>query len=162
MAISGYVKIDDIKGESKRAEHEDEIDVHSIKWSVAQQSSANLGSGRSRGRAQVSDITVRKFTDAASPYLALAVMKAKSIPEIVIMARKDSGDAHLDYLKITLTNAAVSGFQMLESEASDPEQMVEEEVSFTAEKVKMVYTVQADDHSAGDEHEIEYDLVAGA
>lgn len=161
MPVSGYIKIEDIKGESKRADHEDEIDVHSIGWQVQQQSSANVGSGRSRGRAQISDIRVRKFTDAASPYLALAVMQAKSIPEIVIMARKDSGDAHLDYLKITLSNAAVSGFRMLETEAADPEQMVEEEVSFTAEKINIVYTVQADDHSAGDEHEVEYDIVAG-
>jgi type VI secretion system secreted protein Hcp len=161
MPVSGYIKIEDIKGESKRADHEDEIDFHSLAWHVQQQSSANVGSGRSRGRAQISDITVRQFTDAASPYLALAVMQAKSIPEIVLMTRKDSGDAHLDYLKITLSNAAVSGFRMLETEAADPEQMIEEEVSFTAEKVNIVYTVQADDHSAGDEHEVEYDIVAG-
>ena len=38
-----------------------------------------------------------------------AAMQGKSLPEIIIMARKDSGDAHLDYLKITLSNAAVSG-----------------------------------------------------
>lgn len=161
MAISGYVKIEDIKGESKRADHEEEIDVHSITCSALQQSSANLGSGRARGRAQISDVTVRKFTDAASPYLFLAVLQAKSIPEIVITVRKDSGDAHLDYLKVTLSNAAVSGFRMLPTEAADPEQMIEEEVSFTAEKINMVYTVQADDHSAGDEHEVEYDVVAG-
>lgn len=162
MPITGYVKIEEIKGESKRADHVDEIDIHSITWSALQQSSANLGSGRSRGRAQISDITVRKFTDAASPDLWLAVMKAKSFPEVVISVRKDSGDAHIDYLKITLTNAMISGYRMLESEAADPEQMIEEEVSITAEKVNVVYTVQADDHSAGTEREAEYDVVAFA
>jgi type VI secretion system secreted protein Hcp len=162
MAMSGYVKIEDIKGESKRADHEEEIDIHSIAWSIAQRSSASLGAGRTRGRAEISDVTVRKFTDAASPYLALAAMKGKSIPEIVIMARKDSGDAHLDYVKFTLSNAAVSSFRMLETGAETQEQMIEEEVAFTAEKIAMVYTVQADDHSAGDEHEVEYDIVAGA
>ncbi len=161
MAISGYVKIDDIKGESKRAEHEDEIDVHSIEWKVAQRSSASLGAGRTRGRAEISDIAVRKFTDAASPYLAQAAMQGKSLPEIVIMARKDSGDAHLDYLQITLTNAAVSGWRLLPTPSGTEEQLPEEEVSFTGEKVKFKYIVQADDHSAGDEHEFEYDIVAG-
>jgi type VI secretion system secreted protein Hcp len=162
MPISGYVKIEEIKGESKRADHEGEIDVHSIAWTVAQRSSANLGGGRTRGRAEISDITVRKFTDAASPYLAQAAMQGKSLPEIVIMARKDSGDAHLDYLQITLSNAAVSGFRLLGSAAGSEEQLPEEEVGFTAEKIKMKYIVQADDHSAGDEHEFEYDIVAGA
>ncbi|EYD76441.1 hypothetical protein Rumeso_01999 [Rubellimicrobium mesophilum DSM 19309] len=162
MPISGYVKIDDIKGESKRADHEEEIDVHSISWNVAQRSSANLGSGRSRGRAEISDISVRKFTDAASPYLAQAAMQGKSLPEIVIMARKDSGDTHLDYLQFTLTNAAISGFRILPTPSGTEEQLPEEEVSFTAEKIKMKYVTQADDHSAGAEHEFEYDLVAGA
>ncbi len=32
--------------------------------------------------------------------------------------------------------------------------------SFT--KIKLLYTVQADDHSSSDEHEIEYDVSAGA
>ncbi len=162
MALSGYMKIDDIKGESKRAEHEDEIDVHSIAWVVKQRSSANIGSGRTRGRAEIADVELHKFYDSSSPYLALAAMQAKSLPEVVIYARKDSGDAHLDYLKITLTNCAVSHYEMLPRNASDEEEMIEEIVKLTAEKINIVYTVQAEDHSAGDEHEVEYDIVAGA
>lgn len=161
MAMSGYVKIDAIKGESKREGHLEEIDVHSIAWEVKQRSSANVGSGRTRGRAEISDVTVRKWTDASSPDLAWAAMKGTSHPEIVIMARKDSGDAHLDYLQITLSNCAVSGFRLIETPADLEEQMIEEEVSFTAEKIKIKYILQADDHAAGTEFEKEYDLVAG-
>ncbi len=163
MAFTGYLKIDDIKGESKRAEHEDEIDVYGVQWSVAQSSSSATGSGRTRGRAHVSDFTCMKWYDAASPYLALACMQGKSFPEIVFSARKDSGEAHLDYLTVTLTNCIVSSYTMSQASGeSDTDDMINESVSFSCEKIAVKYTVQADDHSAGDEHEIEYDIVAAA
>lgn len=162
MAFTGYMKIDDIKGESKRADHEDEIDVFGVRWGASQTSSASTGSGRTRGRAVVQDVTLHKYYDAASPYLALACLQGKSFPEIVIAVRKDSGEAHLDYLIITLTNVIISGYSMDGSGPKDSDDdMIVETVGLSCEKIGVKYTVQADDHSAGDEHEIEYDLVAG-
>lgn len=161
MAFTGYLKIEEIKGESKRADHEDEIDVFGVYFGAYQNSSAATGSGRSRGRASVSDLIVYKWMDASSPYLALACMQGKSFAEIVLMARKDSGDAHLDYLQITMTNCIISKYQMSQKAPEDGGQdMVVEDVSISFEKVKYKYVVQADDHSAGDEHEVEYDVVA--
>ena len=161
MALTGYLKIDDIQGESKRAEHEDEIDVHGVHWQIAQSSSSARGSGRTQSRAQVSSLTCYKELDASSTYLALACMQGKSIPEATFMLRKDSGEAHLDYLKITMTNCVVSGYEMINDGADEDNQVVREMVAFSFESVSMIYTVQADDHSAGDEHEIEFDVVAG-
>lgn len=162
MAFTGYLKIEDIKGESKRADHEDEIDCFGAEWRVAQSTSSSTGSGRTRSRAQISDFTVHKWMDAASPYLALACMQGKSFPEIVFMARKDSGDAHLDYLQVTMKDCLISGYQMaqktLEDAAGD---MVAETVTISFEKMTFKYVVQATDHSKGDEHEIEFDTVAG-
>ena len=39
--------------------------------------------------------------------------------------------------------------------------MIKEEVSMSFEEIAVVYVVQADDHSAGDEHVVEYNIVAG-
>lgn len=164
MGIQGYLKIDDIQGESKRAEHEDEIDIYGMHFEVKQQSSSAAGSGRTRGRADISGVTMWKSLDAATPYLTLASMQGKSIPEAILMVRKDSGDAHLDYLKITMTNCVVSHVELVnDASAADgaDDQMIKEKVTIACEKIAMIYTVQADDHSAGDEHEIEYDIVAG-
>lgn len=162
MAFSGYMKIDDIKGESKRADHEDEIDFHGIKWGAAQSSSAATGSGRTRGRAVISDVTIEKFYDASSPLLALACMQGKSFPEITACVRKDSGDAHLDYLTITMTDVIISNYLM---HGSGPKQsdddLITEEISLSCETINIKYVKQADDHSAGDEFEVEYDIVAG-
>ena len=105
MPLTAYMKIPDIAGESQRADHEDEIDIHDVQWVIEQASVAQVGRGRSQSRARVDALICAKYYDASSPYLALACMQAKSFDEIVLMVRKDSGEAHLDYLTITMTNA---------------------------------------------------------
>ncbi|MEP5761888.1 MAG: type VI secretion system tube protein Hcp [Litoreibacter sp.] len=159
MALTGTLLLPDIAGESVRADHEDEIDVHSIDWGISQGAKSQTGKGRSQGRAEVGALSVFKLTDASSAYLALACMQGKSLEECVLTVRKDSGDAHLDYLIITMTNVTISSYSMLPT--AQDSLVIEERVSLTFEKVKYLYTVQADDHSAGDEHEIEYDIAAG-
>ena len=158
MPFNGHLKVPDIEGESVRADHEGEIDIFGASWSVVQETSATQGRGRVQGRAHASAFTFQKYMDASSPYLTLACLQGKSFDEVVFSVRKDSGEAHLDYLVVTLTNVIVSSYDM----SGGGDQQIMETVSLMAEKVKILYTVQADDHSAGDEHEIEYDLVAGA
>jgi type VI secretion system secreted protein Hcp len=33
-AVTGYMKLGDIKGESQAADHEEEIDIHGISWGI--------------------------------------------------------------------------------------------------------------------------------
>jgi type VI secretion system secreted protein Hcp len=160
MAFTGYLKIEGIDGESKRADHEGEIDCWGVSFSAQQMSSSSVGSGRTRGRATLSDFTFYKTMDAASPYLMLACTKGKSFAEIVFTVRKDSGDEHLDYLTVTLTNCIISSYQMGQtSPEEDSSQQISEVIGVSYEKINMLYKVQADDHSKGDDHEVEYDLV---
>ena len=161
MPVTAYLKIGDIGGESQRADHEDEIDIHDIVWNVEQGSAAQVGKGRSRARAQVGAINLRKFTDAASAYLLLACMQGKSFPDMVLSVRKDSGEAHLDYLVITMEHVTISKYEMVGVGEEEDGQMVEENLALVFENVTVKYTVQEDDHSAGDEHEIEFDIAAG-
>lgn len=158
--ITGYLEVPDIAGESQRAEHEDQIDVHDVSWGVSRPASSALGRGRTQSSAQISDFTFSKYFDASSPYLGLATMQGKSFDEIVFYARKDSGDAHLDYLKITMTNCVFTNFSMSSAGGDPNTQMIAETLSISCEKLNIVYTVQADDHSAGDEHEVEYNVAS--
>ncbi len=160
MSLKGTLKIDDIAGESKSAEHEDEIDVYGVHWKVEQRSSSMKGSGRTQSRADISCVKFYKEVDASSPYLALASMRGQHIPEIVFNARKDSGDAHLDYLKITMTDCIVSFYEM-ENTGDDEVQVIRESICISCESINMLYTLQADDHSAGAEHEMEFNIVQG-
>lgn len=161
MPITAYLKIGDIQGESQRADHEEEIDVHDIRWNIEQGSAAQVGKGRARARAQVSAVEIGKYVDASSVYLALACMQGKSFDEMVLAVRKDSGEAHLDYLIITMENVTISKYEVLGVGEDEDGQMLEEAVGLVFENVTYKYTVQEDDHSAGGEHEITYDIAAG-
>ncbi len=161
MGLSGYLKIDDIDGESVRAGHEDEIDVHGVHWKIERAGALARLAGRSRARARVDSLTCFKRTDASSPYLALACLQGKSYPDAVLSLRKESGDASLDYLVITMENVMVAGFEMGNDGSDADDEQVTEQVAFRFENVTYKYTVQADDHSAGHEHEITYDIARG-
>lgn len=161
MPLTGYLKIGDIAGESQRTEHEDEIDIHDIMWNIEQGSAAQVGKGRSRARAQVGALMLKKFVDASTPYLQLACMQGKSFPDMVLSVRKDSGDAHLDYLIITMENVTISKSEILGIGDVEGGEIMEEALGLVFENVTVKYVVQADDHSAGDEHEISYDIAAG-
>ena len=157
--LTGYLKIDDIPGESRAAEHEDEIDVIGIEWKISRNLS-DAGSGRTTGRSTVTPLKVKKFTDKSSPYLALAVLNGRSLPEVTLAVRRDSGDTHLDYLIITMTNVQVTSYEIKSDDSENAAPV--EEVGFYFESVNYKYVEQAEDHSAGDEHEVEYDIAAGA
>lgn len=161
MPLAAYLKIGDIQGESQRAEHEEEIDIHDMRWNIEQGSAAQVGKGRSRARAQVSALELSKFVDASSVYLALACMQGKSFPDMTLAVRKDSGDAHLDYLVITMENVTISKYEVLGVGEQEEGQMIEEALGLVFENVTYKYTVQEDDHSAGGEHEVTYDIAAG-
>ena len=131
MGLSGYLKIGDIEGESRRAEHEDEIDVHGLHWADR---ALHLGGTRfrrirTRSRARVDNLTCYKETDASSAYLALACLRGKSFPDMVLSVRKDSGEAHLDYLIITMENVMVSGFEMMNDGSDADDEVVTEHVA---------------------------------
>ncbi len=161
MAFTGYLKIDGIDGESRRADHEGEIDIWGADLKAEQKSSAATGSGRVRGRATISDLTLYKWYDAASPYLALACMQGKAFEAMTFTVRKDSGEAHLDYLTITMTNCLISSYSMSQNQPAPEIDTIAEQIGISFEKVAIKYVVQADDHSKGDEHEVESDLMAG-
>ena len=154
MSLTGYLAIEDIPGESRRADHEDEIDVFGVEWSVEQMPRAMIGRGRVRARADVKPVVIRKLCDRASPYLAEASARGRSFPEAVLTVRKDSGEASLDYLIITMENVIVSAYGMASGVEDGPGDLISEKVELDFETVTIKYTQQADDHSAGDEHEV--------
>ena len=163
MDLAGTLKLPDINGESKLKNHEDEIDFFGCSWQMLQRSSASLGSGLTSARAEVWPIRIEKWYDAASPYLALLAMNGKTMDEAVLTLRKDSGDDAIDYLIITMTNVIISSYEIGEAVAGENKlERVPERIGLSFEKVKVLYTMQNSDGTAGDEHEIEYSIVEGA
>lgn len=156
MAFSGYLKIDDIPGESKRADHEEEIVVSSFSWGASRSAFRNSGGQRESGLPDIQSMSISKDFDAASPYLSLACIKAKNLGEVVLTLRKDQGDEHSDYLTITMTNTLVENYQVSGGGGGN----AVDSLSLSFDSIKMKYLQDADDLTKGAEHEIEYDLLA--
>ena len=67
MAFSGYLKIDDIPGESKRSGHEEEIVISSFSWGAMRSAFRNSGGQRESGLPEVQSVSLTKDFDASSP-----------------------------------------------------------------------------------------------
>ncbi len=164
ILLDGYLKLPDIPGESRRDGHEGEIAIHRLSWQVARDAAAAPGSGRRRARAEVGPLVLDKFYDAASPHLALAAMRGRSFAEAVLSVRKSTQGAEFDYLVITLSNVAVAGYEMLDqyNDVSEPIRLIPERLVLTFERMTIRYVEETEDHAAGAEHEVEFDVSAGA
>ncbi len=136
-ALTGYLKIPDIPGESQASGHEEEIDIHDISWTIFRPVVGDTGSTRSRGDVVLEDLVVAKAVDKSTPKLMEACADGKEFPEIIISLRKDSGEAHLDYLKITLTNVRVTSYDI---DGSDQSGVPLSSTSFIYEELKVTYT----------------------
>jgi type VI secretion system secreted protein Hcp len=156
MAFSGYLKIDDIEGESKRADHIGEIIISSFSWGASRSAFRNSGGQRESGLPEVQSMSISKDYDASSPYLALACIKAKNLGDVILTLRKDQGDEHSDYLTITLTNTLVESYQTGGGGGGNPV----DSLTLSFDSIKVKYIQDADDLTAGGEHEIEYDVLA--
>lgn len=152
--LTGYLKIDDIPGESKRNGYEGSIDISGFSWG-ATNSAAQVGKGRTRARAQVDSFVVEKSGDSASVYLKLAVLQGKFFDRIELDVLNRSGMLKFRYV---FENARIVAF---DTSYSDGDTNVSEEIGIEFERVRVLYIETNDDGSAGDEHEITYDIAAG-
>lgn len=107
MAVDMFLKLGDIKGESKDKVHKDEMDVLSFSWGMTQSGTMGVGGGGGSGKVNVQDLTVMKYVDKASPPLMLACCNGKHYPEALLTVRK-AGEEALEFLKIKMTDVLVS------------------------------------------------------
>lgn len=118
MAFDAFLKLGDIKGESVADGHAGEIDVLSWSWGVSQTGTTHRGTGGGAGKANVTDISISKFLDAASPTLFLNCCTGKHFKEATLTVRK-AGDKPLDYLVIKLSDIIITGVQIGGSAGSE-------------------------------------------
>lgn len=146
--IDGFLKVPDIKGPSKRDGHEDEIEVHGVEYKIVAPYDPNSLSRR--GRVALGMIKFTKHYDKSSPYLKKALFENKALDEVKFSARRTIDGETSDYLVVTLTDASIMEYDMMQ--ADDEADLIEEEVSFAYKKIKFVYN--KDD-------EIEMDVYVG-
>ena len=152
----GYLEIPGIPGESKVAQHEDKIEIYGLSW-ASKQKVLSAGSGRQRGGVNQSPIRITKKVDAATPYLMLANWQGKSFDRVELQLQQ-SGASRDAYLTIKLENVIISSFA---SRYGDNSEGKYDYFELSFESIKVLYKEINSDGSTGDEHEVEYDIVAG-
>ena len=159
MASAIFIKFPNgIAAETAQTGHEESVAATSVQWGVGRSvSSSFTSSGRETSTPVFSELVFTKMFDSSSNDLALAAAKGKSMDEVTITFRKDTGDDQMDYLVYTLKDVLISSYSM-----SSGGETPMESLSLNYTNIKGVYVKQADDHSAGSEHEFEYDLRAQA
>jgi type VI secretion system secreted protein Hcp len=145
MADDIFLKIGDIKGGSVDAKHAGEIDVLAWSWGMSQSGTTHAGTGSGAGKVSVQDLSVTKYTDAATAPLVLACCSGKHYPEAKLTVRQ-AGAKPLEFLKITLKEVLVKSLTLGEP---DSQSRVTENLTLNFAEFKLEYTPQKADGSAG-------------
>ena len=108
MAVDMFLKIDGIDGEAQSHKHKGEIELLSFSWGLSQTVAAP-GSGGGSGKVQVSDFSIIKQIDAASPHLMEACCRGEHIRDVTMtLATKTKGQ---DYLVVKLNDCLITSYQ---------------------------------------------------
>lgn len=158
MAVDMFIKIGDIKGESKGKNHVGEIDILAWSWGLSQSGTMHMGGGGGAGKVSIQDLSFTKYLDAASADLMLACCNGKHIAEAVLTVQK-AGESALPYIKITLTNLLVAS---VSTGGSGGEDRLTENVSLNFEIVKVEYDSQNETGGPGDHYGMGWNIAENA
>lgn len=139
MSFEAFLKIDGIDGESNDSKHKGEIEILSFNFGAAQPGLAT-GQPVRRAGANVSEMTVVKKTDTASPQLLLQSCGGNLAKSAVLTAQKpsDSEGAPVVFLKITMSNVAVSSISTKGDSQTDTDPL--EQVSLNFSQIEFAVT----------------------
>src|SRR3974390_3856377 len=118
MAIDSFLKLGTLKGESVVKGFEDQMQIASWSWGMTQTGTTHTASGGGAGKVDVSDLTVTKTIDAASPTLSLSCCKGTHYDTAVLTMRKAGGTA-LEYVTLTLTDVLISSYSVADASGGD-------------------------------------------
>jgi type VI secretion system secreted protein Hcp len=147
MAYDAFLKLDGVTGESQKENHAGEIDIMSFSWGASNSSSVGTGTGVSVGKVSVSDFSVMKSTDSASPVLFQKCCDGSVIATAVVTLQRQVAGSATPYLVYNFENVYVTSVQWSGSGGAGDAPM--ESVSFTFETGTVDYTAINDDGSAG-------------
>src|SRR5262245_15246824 len=156
MAVDMFLKLEGIKGESKKDGHKDEIDIYSYSWGLSQTGTFGTGGGGGAGKVNVHDISVTKQCDKSTASLMLHCCNGKHIKSGVITVRK-AGEKPLEYYIIKLTDVLVTGYQVSGSGAD----LLHESLTINFNKFEIKYMEQKPDGSGVAGGDMSWDVALG-
>lgn len=142
MAVDYFLKFSDqIKGESVKENHTDEIEMLSWSGGNSAPHSAAIGTGLGVGKVNVGDIVITKHMDQSSPKIFQALCKGTHLADATVTAQKaGGGETGFAFLKMKMEGVMVTSYQTGGSGGS--EDMVTESVTLGFAKVTLEYFKQ--------------------
>jgi type VI secretion system secreted protein Hcp len=110
MAVDMFLKITDVKGESKDKAHGGEIEIESFSWGATQLGTSSHGTGAGAGKVSMQDFHFVMRHNSASPSLFLFCANGKHLKEAALTCRK-AGGTQQDFLKVTMSDVLISSYQ---------------------------------------------------
>jgi type VI secretion system secreted protein Hcp len=137
MAADYYLQLDGIKGESADSKHSGWIECTSI--TQPKSATASTGGGHTAERAELSEISISKLIDLASPMLAQLCACGKTIPKAKLeMQRADGNGEPIKYYEVELENVLIAHLAPNFSGGNFPT----ESIGLKFSKVRWKYTQQ--------------------
>ncbi len=154
MTTNLFLALDGVDGESTDDKHKGEIELESWSFGIASSGTARLGGGGAgAGKAQMSDLSVMKSVDLATPALLQAAASGQRIARATLTQRS-AGANPLDVLTMVLAPVLVTSCQLSAASDGPPQESVQ--LSFGT--VQLTYVSQAPDGSAGPSRTFGWDV----
>ena len=143
MAVDYYLKLDSIDGESVTQGFEQTIQLLSFSWGGSQVTSVAGTGGSGAGKVDLSDLSIMKHLDSASPLIYKALIAGQNIANATLSACKagagGASGGSKAFLKITLGELFPTSMQL-----SGSSEIPTESVSFSYNTIKYEYSKQDD------------------
>src|SRR4030095_5703686 len=107
MAVDMFLKITDVKGESKDSKHSGEIQIESFSWGATQLGASSHGTGAGAGKVSMQDFNFVMRNNSASPTLFLYCANGKHLAEAKLTCRK-AGGTQQNFLEVTMNDVLIS------------------------------------------------------
>ena len=138
MAFDCFLKISDVKGESKDSKHKEEIEIESFSWGATQLGTSSAGTGAGAGKVSMQDFHFVMRNNSASPTLFLFCANGKHLTEAKLTCRKAGGKQE-KFLEVTMNDVLVSSYQTGGSGAGE---VPMDQISLNYSKISIDYLAQ--------------------
>lgn len=161
MAFDAYLKLTGVDGESTTKGFEKWIGLDSFQWGAHNTTSA-VGTGKGAGRAEISEFSVTKQMDKASPKLFQSCCGGKHYDKASLYLRKAGGGKEaMTYLKFEFAELFLTDVQWSGASGSHGGDTPMEHLNFSFGKVEIAYFPQKADGSPDGQIKAGWDLKQG-
>jgi len=154
--MPAYIKMPDIKGESKEQDHDEWVYVESVSMPIFRSiTEGATGVQRSNGTTALGDVIVSKTWDSSSPKVALVCAQGTFMDEVVIHLCSMINERNVVNLELKLSDVILTGYSF--HGTSDQSPVPSEEITFNYTKIEWNYTKYKEDGSEDGNFPATYD-----